>query len=139
MRGPAWQDEDTDTFTLDEIGEPTPQVLQAWMADPYVREIVDLFQPMDMKGKDSMRMRDIYKMLEIMGLNRPEFIEVMMASNEDEEEEAASSSKPEESKSEEKVEEEKVEEKKEEAAEEAPAEDDGDAKKKKKKKKKAAK
>jgi len=87
MRGPAWEDEDEGSFTIDQIGEPTPKVLQAWMNDPCVREIVDVFQPTDMKGKDSMQMRDIYKMLEIMGLNRPEFIEVMMASNEDEEEE----------------------------------------------------
>jgi len=55
-----------------EMMEPPEEILDAWVADENVRAIVDMFQDNTTKGTEEIKLRDMYKMFEVMGMERAE-------------------------------------------------------------------
>merc|ERR1719253_729374 len=66
-------DEDEDEYG-DELMEPPPEILDEWEEDEIVKQIMENFQSEEVRGKDSMKLRDVYKLLEVLGIERNEFV-----------------------------------------------------------------
>ena len=65
--------EDEDEYG-DELMEPPPEVIDEWEQDEIVKQIMENFQSEEVRGKDSMKLRDVYKLLEVLGIERNEFV-----------------------------------------------------------------
>mmetsp|Transcript_68175 Transcript_68175/g.176934 ORF Transcript_68175/g.176934 Transcript_68175/m.176934 type:complete len:200 (-) Transcript_68175:93-692(-) len=55
-------------------GDIPEAVIHEWDQDEIVREIMVNFQSPELEGKDTLSFRDVYKLLEYVGVDRQEFI-----------------------------------------------------------------
>jgi len=70
-------DEDMDSDEYDMLEEPTDEVLDEWEGDPMANEILRNFQNESLEG-NVMNFRDVYRMLEVLGLDREEFVNIFV-------------------------------------------------------------
>jgi len=54
--------------------EPPEQVLDEWAQDPFANEVLESFQGEKEEGTKTLSFRSVYKLLEVVGLDRMEFI-----------------------------------------------------------------
>ena len=64
--------------------ETVSSMIDEWESDPTVGEIMNYFRDESSKGTDSMKMRDVYKMLITMGLDAPVFVQLFAEASDDE-------------------------------------------------------
>lgn len=83
-----FEDEDLDRHVLsgesyDDIGGPTQEVLDEWAKDPLANEVLEGFQSDEETGSKRLSFRDVYRLLEVLGLDRTEFIAGLGGDDED--------------------------------------------------------
>lgn len=71
---PDFEDDEMDEY----VTEPDPEVLDDWEKDEMVAEIVKNFQDPELAGQSVMKFRDVYKLLEVLGMRKEDFVAMFM-------------------------------------------------------------
>eukprot|EP00933_Yihiella_yeosuensis_P050362 TRINITY_DN48168_c0_g1_i1.p1 TRINITY_DN48168_c0_g1~~TRINITY_DN48168_c0_g1_i1.p1 ORF type:complete len:291 (-),score=74.19 TRINITY_DN48168_c0_g1_i1:253-1125(-) len=81
----GFEDDDMmDNMMLDENGEPDPAILDAWDKDEIANQILETFQSEELQGKKFLSFRDAAKLLEVLGMQKDDFIQMFAEDDEDE-------------------------------------------------------
>lgn len=84
MRGIPGMDEMDDMDDMEIVGPPD-EVLDAWEEEQLPAQILMNFQDPELQGKDLLSFRDVYRLLEIMGMDKDQFIDMFTEADGDDE------------------------------------------------------
>jgi len=88
-RGPAniWDDDDGDDFDdeHDVMREPSEEILNVWEQDKHANEILTSFQSAEVISTNMMTFRDVYRLFEVIGIDRQTFVATFTAEDYDDE------------------------------------------------------